>query len=249
MTAGKTLKQLDDALALLKPFHNCPPPKDEFASFQWSMAGAHGLILTGLKNFYVKAASIQPADRRDFILFVLFWVSLVEHHHKLEEDWFFDALNGSVKKTDIVEEHDGFRHQIHDLQTYLESCLPIGTNWGCYGEVVPTGLVQRDFDAKEFERVVEVLVDAFLQHFCDEIGYLDAARIRTTLSYEDCRALAQRLDSYIISQATPFHVYSYLHRPSYFFPPMPWFVKNILCPWVFYWANRNMWRFAPTTPY
>lgn len=107
----------------------------------------------------------------------------MEHHHKLEEDWFFDALNGSVKKTDIVEEHDGFRHQIHDLQTYLESCLPIGTNWGCYGEVVPTGLVQRDFDAKEFERVVEVLVDAFLQHVssCRQSRQVDLGALKLTV--------------------------------------------------------------------
>lgn len=49
-------------------------------------------------------------------------------------------------------------------------------------------------------------------------------------------------------QPKSFHVYGYIHRPSDNFPPMPWFVK-LLCNWVWYWSDRNMWRFAPTLSY
>lgn len=49
-------------------------------------------------------------------------------------------------------------------------------------------------------------------------------------------------------QPNSFHCYSYIHRPSETFPPMPWFVK-IMCNWIFYWPERNMWRFAPELNY
>lgn len=75
-----------------------------------------------------------------------------------------EELKGSVSKETIVHEHDGFRTQIHDFQTYLESCLPVGTKWGPYTDVVASGTQRREWDGREAERLIEVLVAAFLQH-------------------------------------------------------------------------------------
>lgn len=249
MTNKTTLKNLDDAILFMQTSGAGPMPKEPFGGFQWSMAGAHGIILISLKNIYVKASTIKPADVHDFLLYTLYWVAIIEHHHHIEEEWAMDDLKGAVSKETIIHEHDGFRHQIHDFQAYLESCLPAGTKWGPYTDVVAAGTTKREWDSKEAERLIEELVAAFLTHFCDEIGYLDAAKVRTTLSYEEAEAVNKKLEHYIVKQPPSFHVFSHIHRPGENFPPMPWFVKHILCPWVFYWPDRYMWRFAPKLKY
>jgi len=95
-------------------------------------------------------------------LFVLF-AQVTHHHHQLEEDWWFDALKGAVPKDDIVHEHDGFRQEIHDMETYLVSCLPAGTKWGPYNDVVPAASSQT-FDVQRLETIIEALVAAFVDH-------------------------------------------------------------------------------------
>jgi hypothetical protein len=88
---------------------------------------------------------------------------VTHHHHRIEEDWWFDALKGAVPKDDIVHEHDGFRQEINDMETYLVSCLPAGTKWGPYTDVVPAASSQT-FDAQRLEKIIEALVTAFVDH-------------------------------------------------------------------------------------
>jgi len=246
MPDQKTLQRFDDAIALMKTFCAGALPKDPFAGPAFLMGGAHSLILITLRNVYVKASTIKPADYEDFVLYALFWVAVTHHHHQVEEDWWFDALKGAVPKDDIVHEHDGFRQEIHDMEIYLVSCLPAGTKWGPYTDVVPAASSQTTFDAQRLEKVIEALVAAFVDHFCAEPGYLSGAKIRAKLTHEEMEALNDRLEKYIISQPPSFHVWSFVHRPSDDFPPMPWFLKRIVIPWIWWWGGSNLWRFAPT---
>jgi len=68
-----------------------------------------------------------------------------------------------VPKDVIVHEHDGFRREIHDMETYLVSCLPAGTKWGPYNDIVPAASSQM-FDAQRLENIIEALVAAFVDH-------------------------------------------------------------------------------------
>jgi len=172
-------------------------------------------------------------------------VQITHHHHQLEEDWWFDGLKGAVPKEDIVHEHDGFRQEIHDMESYLVSCLPAGTKWGPYDDVVRTASSET-FDPQRLEKIIEALVAVFLDHFCAEPGYLATAPIRTKLTHEEMLAHNHLSEQYIIKQPPSFHVWSYLHRPSEDFPPMPWFLKRIIVPWIWWWSDRNIWRFTPT---
>ena len=88
---------------------------------------------------------------------------ITHHHHQLEEDWWFDELKGAVPKDDIVHEHDGFRQQIHDMETYLVSCLPAGTKWGPYNDVVHA-TSSETFDPQRLEKIIEAIVPAFAEH-------------------------------------------------------------------------------------
>jgi len=52
---------------------------------------------------------------------------------------------------------------MHDMETYLISCLPAGTKWGPYTDVVPAASSQT-FDAQRLEKIIEALVAAFVDH-------------------------------------------------------------------------------------
>lgn len=112
------------------------------------------------------------------------------------------------------------------------------------------------------------------EQFAAEPAYLQGEKLRPFVSEEEVAAIKKRSLAAIMSKVSPFlyvsvnalspacsfrdnkcslqpkafHVYGYIHRPSDNFPPMPWFVK-LLCNWVWYWSDRNMWRFAPTLNY
>lgn len=73
MASSRTVKQLDDAIALMYPMHSAPRPSDPFEDFHYAMAGAHGMIMGGLKHIYV----VRRNDHRNFIL-----------AHRLTTAWF-----------------------------------------------------------------------------------------------------------------------------------------------------------------
>ena len=119
--------------------------------------------LHALCSFLGCGACLLPSNQRGRLIFVRSIAQVTHHHHKVEEDWWFDALNGAVPKDDIVHEHDGFRQEMHDMETYLISCLPAGTKWGPYTDVVPAASSQT-FDAQRLEKIIEALVAAFVDH-------------------------------------------------------------------------------------
>lgn len=215
-----------------------------------------------------------------------------------------ESLKGTVAKEDIVHEHDGFRNQIHDMQSYLVSCLPAGTKWGFEDDVVSSPSTET-FNADRLEKLIEGLVAAFIDHVRVHTSSFPfnarhALLIHTPFSFSsalsldiliplncectflmlkwrpstsDCCRLSypryvdvsNRIPQPFLPlyatvsllaltlfhpqfQPPSFHVFSYIHRPSNNFPPMPWFVR-ILANWVWYWPDRKMWRFAPTISY
>lgn len=137
---------------------------------------------SGTDTAFQKTSNIKPTDYEDFMLYALFWVSVCEltesvnvecsfvfvaqvthHHHQVEEDWWLDGLKGAVLKDDIVHEHDGFRQQINDMETYLISCLPAGTKWGPYNDVVHAASSET-FEPQRLEKIIEALVAVFVKH-------------------------------------------------------------------------------------
>ena len=91
---------------------------------------------------------------------------MIHHHHHIEEDFYFDGFKGAIDKSGIVHEHDGFRSRIDDIKTYLESCLPGGTKWGPYTDVVPATSPNNKFDSASLLKLIDALTEAFLQHVC-----------------------------------------------------------------------------------
>lgn len=73
-------------------------------------------------------------------------------------------MKGAVAKESIVQEHDGFRSQVHDLQVYLESTLPPGTKWGMFKEVVAAASPSDVLQIPKLCTLIDELVAVFVQH-------------------------------------------------------------------------------------
>lgn len=57
ISGPSTLQKIDDARALMLKSADGAQPKDPFMQPAWDMAGAHGMILLGLRTIYEVSCS------------------------------------------------------------------------------------------------------------------------------------------------------------------------------------------------
>ncbi|KAF8308873.1 hypothetical protein DL93DRAFT_2100380 [Clavulina sp. PMI_390] len=244
-----TAERLDAAMELMSQKGRGPNPTDPAEHQAWIMSNAHGAILNMLKQFYVLGPTIKPADYEDFVGYGLMWCSVVHTHHHEEESWYFGYLNKVIQLEQIEKEHALFNQPLMDMENYLVSCLPAGAEWGITRNKVPSDSPNVPFDAAKVNAIIDTLVVSFLPHFCDEISYLDAEKLRAFITDSEWKEIEERGKKEIGGQPPVFHVMGVLHSRNTAFPPAPWLVVNILIPWVFYWPYRRLWRFAPAYSY
>lgn len=76
-----------------------------------------------------------------------------------------------------MAEHDGFRKQLHDMQEYLEGCLPSGTKWGFEKDTVVKAGNQHAYDGVKLEELIDKLADVFVGHVRPLVFVLSAVSI------------------------------------------------------------------------
>ncbi|KAF8308883.1 hypothetical protein DL93DRAFT_2063547 [Clavulina sp. PMI_390] len=242
------MKQLDDAIALMGKTGSGPKPADPFVAQAWIMSNIHAIILGALRHIYLVRPTIQQQDHVDFVGYALYWVELLDFHHHLEETWTFPHLKAALPIDVIEAEHAAVHPPLEAMKDYLLNCLPAGATWGAFKKPIPADSKNHPFDAAKLNSLIDAVVPAFVPHFCNEIGYLDATKLRASVTHDDLKAMFNTLFPELmklVRQPKGFFVYEYLHTRSYDYPMAPWFVSKFLIPWVFYWQDRRFWRFAP----
>ncbi|KAF8308886.1 hypothetical protein DL93DRAFT_2086377 [Clavulina sp. PMI_390] len=244
-----TVEKLDAAMDFMHTRAQGPAPKDLAVLQGWIMANVHTLFMNMLKQIYVLGPTIKPADYDDFTQYALMWCSTLHAHHHEEEEWYFGMLNKAVQLETIEKEHALFSQPVQAMEDYLISCLPTGSEWGLARTKVSRDSPKVTFNAAKLNGLIDALVPTFLPHFCDEISYLDPAKLRAFISEAEFEAIMKKAEGSIGGQPAAFHVLGVYHSRNRAFPPAPWLVVNVLIPWVFYWPYRRLWRFAPTASY
>ncbi|KDQ13918.1 hypothetical protein BOTBODRAFT_66387 [Botryobasidium botryosum FD-172 SS1] len=245
MTAT-TIKKLKDGLCNILPYADGPAPSDIFIRQQWEMAGAHAMIANGLISVYEQASSIQKAQAVDFVGYALQWVAAVTHHHDWEETIYYPLYAPKFETSQMVAEHASFTEGLHLMETYLISCLPRGTKWG-YGVITQNEQLET-YDSTKLLSIIGSFAEPLVQHLQKELEYLDPAKIKASgLTEDEVRHIDSVSEKHMTSMSPfTFLTYVVLATPkSSGFPPAPWFVKNVLVPYVFYWYGRAWWKFAP----
>ncbi|KAF8308876.1 hypothetical protein DL93DRAFT_2231305 [Clavulina sp. PMI_390] len=244
-----TIQKLNAAMDLLSKRGVGPAPKDLAVLQGWVMANVHGSLINMLKQIYAVGPTIKPSDHGDFVKYSLMWSSVVHAHHHEEETWYFGYLSKAIQVETIEKEHALFHQPLEDMQNYLISCLPAGAEWGITRTKVAADSPNATFDAAKLNAIIDSLVTSFIPHFCDEISYLDADKLRAFVSEDDFKAIMKRAQKEIGGQPGAFHIVGAMHARNPSFPPAPWFVTKILIPHVLTLKDRRIWRFIPAKSY
>lgn len=142
---------------------SCDNPDVMFVSIE--MANAHNALLRGLNSVYLQAPHvIKPEDIADFLLYAQAWASTVHHHHTVEEQIFFPAVDKLVQEAGIadssmnpnVDQHQLFEPEIEKFLKWVEE--------------VRDG--EKEYDSKTLLSLIDDFAPILTQHLHDEIDTL-----------------------------------------------------------------------------
>lgn len=85
-------------------------------------------------------------------------------HHGAEEGWYFALLNNAVPFEQIADEHARFHAPLEALGAYLMNCLPAGTVYGIYKNIVPTDSKNETLEAAKLLALIDELTIEFVPH-------------------------------------------------------------------------------------
>jgi hemerythrin-like domain-containing protein len=126
------------------------------------MALAHNMFIRALNSVYLQAPVIrEPEDVSDLFIYCNTWISMIEHHHKLEETHLFSSIETSSHDPKIVaterEQHRAIHEGLDRLQKYIDETAPEDYKWedlkiviDSFGDVLKTHL------AKEVETLANL---------------------------------------------------------------------------------------------
>lgn len=132
------------------------------------MAIVHNCLIRALNAIYMQADGVadrrgQPGgqqDIRDFLIYCQCWCDTLKHHHDIEEEVYFPAIDAfSGEKglmNDNIKGHAAFSGGLDQLAQYV------------YNAEKDISL----FSAKELKRMINIFAPAFMAHMVDEIPTL-----------------------------------------------------------------------------
>ncbi|KAI0790956.1 hypothetical protein C8Q75DRAFT_82617 [Abortiporus biennis] len=245
--SNHTVEVLKHALQSFENPSRGPKPEDCFLAQYWEMAGAHACLINSLLSIYEQAPSVSKDKFNDFVGYALQWVACLQHHHDWEENLYYPLFQHKFDTTAIVAEHQTFEVGLHALDEYLTSCLPPNTKYG-YGKVTAATQEQHIFEPSNFRALIDAFAVPLSTHLCQEITYLEPEKVKESgLTEDELKHIAEVSDKHMLSMSpTTFLTFVVTASPKTSeFPPAPGFVKSFLVPYVFSWANRRLWQFAP----
>ena len=152
------------------------------------MALAHNGIIRGLNSVYLQAPSIPIKDTttaKDILIYCQCWSESMHHHHDMEEQNFFPAIEklsgvkGLMERN--IEQHRAFTPGFDAFYEYSKNCAP------------------KDYDGMKLRGLVEDFAEPLTKHLHEEIETLraldkyDSAKV--TQAYKDFEKLLMNTDN------------------------------------------------------
>ena len=127
------------------------------------MAYAHNGVIRGLNAIYLQAPHVprnESTTVRDFLIYCQCWCESMHHHHDVEEETFFPAVERVAKSPGLmehnVEQHRAFTPGFEAFYEYVRVCK--------------TG----DYEGQKIKDLIEAFAQPLMQHLYDEIDTLRA---------------------------------------------------------------------------
>jgi len=249
-TTPELIRLLDEAKEAMRPWATGDEPEDIYARRTWEMAASHATYFLALRHMLEIGSNVTAANQNDFVGYCLMWVFAVEHHHYWEEELYYPKFGIDMHTDEIIKEHASFKDGLTEMQGYLVSCLPKGSPYGFDGRL-STDEKSNDFNMGKLESIIWTFVIHLISHLTAEIDYLTPEKLRAAQTAEEMKNIDQWNAAYFKNEMPldTFLTWLVLHTPVWTgFPPVPWFVKALICRWIVYWKWRRWWQFAPSNP-
>ncbi|KDQ17587.1 hypothetical protein BOTBODRAFT_155649 [Botryobasidium botryosum FD-172 SS1] len=201
------------------------------------MCHPHNAMIRGINAIYLQAPYVKnPTDIADLLIFCQNWCQMVEHHHKVEEEFLFPSLEKVLEKPGFfdgeIEQHNGFHAGFDEMREYVKEMTP------------------ENFNAATLIGIIDKFGTSFQQHLSDEVQTLlslekepKADSVKLLKVWKDMEAMAVKQGYFL-----PF-VLGLCDRTYeggiHHFPPIP----NFVCYIAHYWYGRRncgAWRFCPS---
>ncbi|KAF9522453.1 hypothetical protein CPB83DRAFT_111627 [Crepidotus variabilis] len=200
-----------------------------------NMAAAHNMFIQGINAmaahaFYVKDERIQP-----FVLFCLTVLEIVHHHHRLEETFYFDALEKNLGEgylTESKEEHATFVPQIEATESWLKE--------------IRDG--KATYDGSALLTQINSWSDDMIHHLNHEVERLNRDNIKERFNENELKAIDNQFMKHALKDVnlyTSLPISVVCGNPvTPWFPPLPLPLKWATRYW-FSRRHREAWEFGP----
>ncbi|KAF9527421.1 hypothetical protein CPB83DRAFT_836591 [Crepidotus variabilis] len=213
------------------------PPGDFSNQFDYpaiSMAAAHNIFIQGVNAMAAHALHVTDEKVQPFMLFCLSVLEVVHHHHRVEETYYFDALEkklGEGYLTESKDEHGTFVPQIEATESWLEDVRD--------GKTI--------YDGSGFLAQINSWADDMIHHLNHEVERLDREKIKECFTVNELKAIESEFMKVALKDAnfyTSLPILLVCGNPATpWFPPFPLPLRWAIRYW-FSRRHREAWEFG-----
>nr|GAT45296.1 predicted protein [Mycena chlorophos] len=232
--------------------------RDPFEHMAIEMSYVHNVLIRGLNAIYAQAREVEGDKIKPFAFFCSSFVSrnclrpgyfstliplrfaMLHHHHGMEEKLIFpylEARMGENAMSPNVDQHNLFMNGVKVFEEHM-SAVHVG---------------QIAYDGVQVVEKLDSFSEELVEHLREEIGTLEASKMRAALSEADLRELEKQISATLaketpLTTVVPLILLCHNKSTEPDFPPLPapviWLAK-----YAFYYLHSDAWAFAPCDIY
>jgi len=241
----QTPRYADDHYPLITTIHSetVPAwvPKNHTALWcARQMAQIHNTIIRALNSSWNHAVSVQPSTQEatDFLLFNQQLFTTLDHHHKVEDDYMFPAIEKMLNRPGAMEEngkgHEAFAEGLTIFQKYVFVTKAA------------------EYNGVTFRHIIESFAPNLIQHLHDEIPTLVGLHVLDSTALMKVWKEAERIalkDHDLYSDA-PWTLGCQdklftIDGQKCGFPDVPWILEAVIRNWHAK-KHAGAWKFCPS---
>ncbi|KAG6827775.1 hypothetical protein H0H92_010535 [Tricholoma furcatifolium] len=158
------------------------------------MSIAHNMFIRGINAVYAHAPNIEKHQVKGFMFFCNALLTLIHHHHTLEEELQFPAFESKLGANAMghnVDQHHSFNEGLEDLERYIKEVQE--------GKVV--------YDADLVLKKLDSFADALVQHLHDgfvaqELPTIESSKLRAVFKEQELKDINAQMEKMILKEVS-----------------------------------------------
>jgi hypothetical protein len=203
------------------------------------MAQIHNTLIRALNASWNHATSIHDAESAaDFLFFNQMLFKTLDHHHHVEDDYMFGAIEALLGRPGAMEEntkgHESFADGLAVFEKYIFVTKP------------------SEFNGTTFRHIIESFAPNLIQHLHDEIPTLLSLHVVDSKELMKIWKKAEHIATKDAQLATDAPWLLGCQDKSFIidgqkctFPDMPWMIEAVIRNWNAK-KHAGAWRFCPS---